>query len=72
MKIIVRAKPRSKYNAVKKISEAFYEVNVTEPPVNGRANAAIIKELSKYFNVSPSQVIITAGQWSKQKEIEIL
>lgn len=72
MKITVKAKPRAKGDKVRQIDELTYEVSVTEPPVGGRANAAIVKVLAKYFNVSTSQVIIMNGEWSKIKEVEII
>ena len=74
MKIIVQAKPNSKEEGVEKITigdiEA-YRVSVKEPPIQGRANAAIIKLLADYFKVSPARVKIISGYTSRQKIIEI-
>lgn len=72
MKIVVRAKPGAKENAVEKIGEAEFKVSVTAPPVQGRANLAIVKLLSEYFKVSLSQVHLVSGFSSKQKVFEIL
>ncbi len=71
MKIFARAKPRAKIEKVKKISENHFDVFVKQPPVNGKANQAIIKVLAEYFKISPSQIKIISGHHSKQKIIEI-
>lgn len=72
MKIIVKAKPNSKEERVEKISDSEFVVFVKEPPVQGRANAAIVKALADYFGVSISQVRIVSGHTSRQKVIEVL
>ena len=72
MKIFVKVKPGAKKEEIVKIDEIHYIVSVKEPPVNGRANVAIIKALAVYFNTSPSRVNILSGRTSKQKIVEIL
>lgn len=71
MKIIVKAKPSSKENRIEKIDDSNYFVFVKEPPVGGKANAAIIKLLAQYFDVSISFVEIISGHFSKTKIITI-
>lgn len=48
-----------------------YKVSVTEAPVAGKANEAIIKALADYFDTSPSRITLVSGQTSKQKIFEI-
>lgn len=67
MKIFVKAKPRSKEERVEKIDDTHFIVAVKEPPVQGRANAAIIRALAGYLGVSVSSVRITSGFFSKEK-----
>jgi hypothetical protein len=71
MKIFVKAKPAAKEEKVEKIGESNFVVSVKEPPVQGRANAAISKALAEYFRVSSSQVKLISGFSSKQKVFEI-
>jgi hypothetical protein len=71
MKIFIKAKPAARENSVVKISETEYEVSVKEPPIKGRANAAIIETLADYFSVSKSEVKIVLGFASKNKTITI-
>ena len=71
MKIIVKTKPGAKEEKIEKIDEANYVVSVKEPPVNGRANAALIKVLAEYFDISPSLIEIISGYMARVKVIEI-
>lgn len=82
MRVFVKAKPNSKENRMEKIDPpmprlrrtngAHFMVSVKEPPVQGRANRAIINLLADHFSVLPSQIKIISGHTSKQKIIEIL
>jgi len=71
MKILVLAKPKKKNAYIEQVSETEYLVSVKEPPVDGKANQAIIKSLSNYFGVSPSQVTLISGHTSKKKIFEV-
>ena len=70
MKISVTVKLKSKQEKVEKTDNG-YLVYVKEPPIENRANEAIVKLLAEYFNVSKSQVIILKGLTSKHKIVEI-
>lgn len=56
---------------VEKISDTEYKVSVKEPPIEGRANRAIIKVLAEYFGVSVSQVSLVSGYASRNKVFNI-
>ena len=71
MKISVKAKPSARENKVEKIDELNFIVSVKEPPVQGRANRAILEELSDYFMVNLSDVTIISGHTSRNKIVEI-
>ncbi|MDI9633984.1 MAG: DUF167 domain-containing protein [Methanolinea sp.] len=53
------------YNAWRK-SIGFH---VREPPEGGRANAEIVRYLSKFFSVPPASIRILSGQSSSHKRI---
>ncbi|MFH1990273.1 MAG: DUF167 domain-containing protein [Patescibacteria group bacterium] len=71
MKIFIKVKPNSKEESVKKFSDTNFEICVKEPPVKGKANAAVIKVLAKRFGVPLSSVNIIIGHTSRQKIVEI-
>lgn len=71
MKIFVKAKPNVRKECVERIDSTHFVVAVKEPPIQGRANQAIIKALAGYFGISSSQVRIISGHTSRNKSIEI-
>lgn len=81
MIIQVKVKPNSKENRViapapKLLDEdgggpGIYIVQVKEPPVEGRANEAVIAALSKHFGVAKTNVTLKRGATSKLKFFEI-
>ncbi len=72
IKIFIKARPNSKHESIKKLSETNFEICVKEPPIKGRANAAIIMALAKHFKVPFSAVRIISGHTSRQKVVEIV
>lgn len=72
MKIFVRVKPGASRNGIQQTDATHYEVSTTEPPVQGRANTAVIKQLAEYLKLPKSLFTIKRGANSKQKTIEIL
>ncbi|MFH1192433.1 MAG: DUF167 domain-containing protein [bacterium] len=71
MLINIKVIPRSKKNEVIKIDDENYRVRLTAAPVDGKANDALIRLLSEYFNVSKSEVRIVKGEKGRAKVIEI-
>lgn len=71
MKIIIKAKPGSREDRIEKTGENNYTISVKAPPVDGKANAAIIKLLAEYFDISPSLIEIVSGYMSRIKVIQI-
>lgn len=67
----MKAKPGAYEEGVEKIDDLHYVVSVKEPPVQGRANHAIIKALAEYFGVAVLNVKIISGFTSRQKIVEI-
>jgi len=72
MKIFVKVKPKAREEKVEKIDDINFKVQVTQPPVKGKANLAVIKALADYFNVNQSSVQIVSGSTSKLKIVEII
>lgn len=72
MKLIVSAKPGAREERVKRIDETHFFVAVKEPPVEGRANRAIIKAIAEFLGVSSSRLALISGRSRRQKIIEVL
>jgi hypothetical protein len=70
MQISVKVIPGAKKNLLKQEGER-YKVYVTAPPVEGKANKALIAFLAQHFQVSPRQIQIIKGLKTRYKTINI-
>ena len=71
MKIFVKVKPNAKKELVEKIDETNFNVFLTAPPTEGKANKALIEALAEYFGVAKQRVKIVIGERAKQKIVSI-
>ncbi|WP_294946204.1 DUF167 family protein YggU [Sulfurivirga sp.] len=47
------------------------KIQITAPPVDGKANAHLIKFLAKQFKVAKGQIEIESGELSRHKRLRI-
>lgn len=72
MNVEVRVKPGNKKGPQVQLAlDGSLLVFVREPAVEGKANAAVIKQLANYYDVPKSQVHLKSGQKSRLKHFEI-
>jgi uncharacterized protein YggU (UPF0235/DUF167 family) len=71
VKIAVRVKPRSRVEEVSGEGDS-YVVRVKEPPVEGRANRAVLRLLASHLGVPESRLRIVSGFSSGNKVIEVI
>lgn len=71
MKVTIIAHPNSKKPRIETDLFGSLHVYVSEPPLESRANLAVIKALSDYYKVPKSTIQFISGQKSKQKIFEI-
>ncbi|MFC1789541.1 DUF167 domain-containing protein [Patescibacteria group bacterium] len=71
MKIFVKTKTGLKEEKIEKINKNYYLVFVKARPEKRKANAAIIKILSRCFKTTLAEINIVSGITSRQKIIEI-
>lgn len=72
MRISILVHPNARKPRVEKDLLGTLHVYVHEPPLEGKANNAVIEALAKYFEVKRSRVLLVSGQKSKIKLFEIL
>ncbi|SMG59235.1 DUF167 family protein YggU [Cedecea sp. NFIX57] len=48
------------------------KVAITAPPVDGQANAHLVKYLAKQFRVAKGQVAIEKGELGRHKQVKII
>ncbi len=63
--------PKSSKNEIVGPYRDGIKVKVTAPPVEGKANEALIRFLVKEWKISPSQIEIIKGHHSREKTLRI-
>ncbi len=66
-KIFITAKPSARENRVERIDPTHFKIWVKEPPDEGRANTAVLRELAGFLGVPKSSLELVSGHKSKQK-----
>ena len=69
--ISVHAQPGAKRTAIGGVHGDRLKIALASPPVDGKANATLIKYLSKALGVSRSSVRLLSGDTSREKRIEV-
>lgn len=64
-------KPGARKESVEKQPDGSYRVAVKAPPVDGKANAAVIAALAEHFGVPKAAVRLRVGAGGKRKIFEI-
>ena len=71
-KLVVRVRPNASRNQLTGFKDGELSLKIAAPPLNGKANQALIKYLSQILGVPKSRLIISKGATSKRKMISIL
>ncbi|PYS99336.1 MAG: YggU family protein [Acidobacteria bacterium] len=69
--ITVRVIPRSSRAEIVGEIEGAVKVRVSSPPVDGAANAEIVRLISKKLGVAKSAVAIVSGETSRTKRLRV-
>ena len=70
-RLAVRLVPRASRDEIVGFEGATLRVRVTAPPVEGRANRALVRLLAKRLGVPRGDVRVVAGQASRQKVVAV-
>jgi uncharacterized protein len=68
----VRLKPNSRQESVTAGDNGVVVARVNAPPIEGRANAALIEIIAETLSIPKSRVSIKRGHTSKNKVVEIV
>lgn len=69
--IKIKVLPRSSRNQILGKEDGVYRAKTTAPPVDGRANRAIVELLAKKLGLSKGSVEIVSGERSRLKSLRI-
>lgn len=67
----IRVQPRSSQNAITGVVGARLKIRLTAPPVEGKANQALLKFLAKSCAVPRSRVTLLAGETGRDKRVRV-
>jgi uncharacterized protein (TIGR00251 family) len=67
----VRIQPRAKQNEIAGITGNRLRIRIKSPPVDGKANDALIKFFAQQFNVTTAKVELIRGQNKRDKRFVI-
>lgn len=66
-----RVHPNAPQNRIEKVQDDQLIVRLNSPPVEGKANKALIKLLAKTLHLAPSRITILQGETSRIKVLVI-
>ena len=67
----VKVHPRARKNAITGVVGDALKLALTAPPVEGRANQAVIEFFAELFAIPRSSVTIASGETSRNKLVRI-
>ncbi|HTZ32331.1 MAG TPA: DUF167 domain-containing protein [Methylomirabilota bacterium] len=67
----VRVQPRASRDAIAGVLDGALKIRLTAPPLEGRANDALVDFLSSILKTPKSAVRIRSGEQSRNKRVEI-
>jgi uncharacterized protein (TIGR00251 family) len=71
MIVRVRVQPRAKRNALAGRMEQEWKLQLTAPPIDGRANQACVEFFARGLGIAQSRVRLVAGEKSRHKVLEL-
>jgi len=69
--IQVKVKPNSHYSLLEQTGEGTWLAKLKSPPVDGKANAELVKLVAQHFDVRRAQVSIRRGASGRLKLVQI-
>ncbi len=70
MLLYLKIKPNQRFNRVE-VVEGEYQIRITAPAVDGKANEGLIEFLSEILLIPKSKIKVKKGHTSRQKCLEI-
>lgn len=67
----VQVQPRASHDEFAGIHAGALKIRLTSPPVDGKANAALVAFLAEAFGVAKRQVTLVRGETGRAKQLRI-
>ncbi len=69
--IRLKVKPRARLESLTELDDGTFVASVKSPPVDGKANAAVVALVAEHFGLAKARVRIKTGAGARQKLVEI-
>lgn len=69
--LTLRVQPRASRDEIAGVQGDRLKVRITAPPVDGKANAHLIRFLAREFKVARSRITLLAGETGRDKRLRI-
>lgn len=67
----VKVRPNARSSTLEKLEDGSFVATLKSPPVDGRANAELIRLVAKEFRVAKAAVAIKAGAGARIKLVSV-
>lgn len=67
----IAVKPNARASSLEEQPDGTWVARIAAPPVDGKANAALIELVAGHFGLRKAQVIIKVGQGGRRKVVEL-
>lgn len=71
LRLRILLQPKASKDQIMGLHDAELKISITAPPVDGQANAHLLKYLSKLFKVPKSAIVLEKGELNRHKQIFI-
>jgi uncharacterized protein (TIGR00251 family) len=71
VRISIRVKPRARRTRILRVDGLSIEASLAAPPVDGAANAELLRLLASTLGVSKSSLRFVLGETAKNKVVEV-
>ncbi|WP_439239999.1 DUF167 family protein YggU [Lonepinella sp. BR2474] len=61
--------PKASRDAIVGVHDDELKLSITAPPIDGAANAYLLKYLSKLFKVPKSHIVLEKGELNRHKQV---
>ncbi|TNG89098.1 DUF167 family protein YggU [Testudinibacter aquarius] len=69
LKIVLQ--PKASKDQIIGLHDGELKISITAPPVDGQANAHLLKFLAKQFKVAKSSIVLEKGELNRHKQVFI-
>lgn len=71
LRLRIFLQPKASKDQIVGIHDNELKITITSPPIDGQANAHLLKFLSKTFKVPKSSIVLEKGELNRHKQIFI-